>query len=590
MNLAMRSWLLILFICLGTAGVAEGPHPSVSKKHKKAAAQEFSRAVEFQKTGQLEQALEAANRACSLFPGNPEYLTAREALRQQIVGRHLDHGNRLAESGDLNGAQAEFREALALDPQNSYVEQRLHDVLPTDDPDRRRTLQLLASVDQIDLEPKNTLADIHLGGDTRSVYTQLGRIFGITFRFDEALSSRPLRLDLDKVDFYTVMYVTGKMSKTFWTPVSKQEALVATDTEEMRKQYERKSVRTLYVGNATTPSELTDVANVLRTVFELTVVAVSPTHNTITVKGPRSAVEAGASMIDNLMDVRPEFLLEVQAFEFDTDKTSAFGLNLPNSFQVFNIYSEIRRVLGADAQAVINQLKQLGTINPNSIPASDLANLQGSPLLSPFVFFGKGLGLTGITVPPITGTLSATNSSSRTAERATLRAMDTEPATFRLGDRFPILTGSFTSFSFTTRGQPATNTTPQFQYQDLGLTLKAKPHYQSGGDIRLDLELEILGLGPSTPNNIPQLTDRAFKGNITVREGEPSVIMGAVTEQELRATKGYPGLGEIPGLRAIFNSNTNQREHNEIVVVVTPRLVRKPFHETGSSVMWNLSR
>jgi Flp pilus assembly secretin CpaC len=453
-------------------------------------------------------------------------------------------------------------------------------------------MQLLASVDEIVLAPTPGSANIHVQGDTRSVYTQIGKAFGITFRFDDALTSRPVRLDLDNVDFYTVLQWTGKMTKSFWAPVSKQEAIVAPDTPEMRRQYDRQSVRTFYVGNAASPAELTDVVNVLRTVFEMTIVAVAPGRNTITVKAPREAVEAAALMIDNVMDGRPEMLLDVQEFEFDTNKTSTYGVNLPTSFQVFNIYSEIRRVLGKDAQAIINQLKKTGTIDPSTIPASDLANLQGSPLLSPFVVFGKGTGLTGITTPPITLHLAATYSSSKTVEHVTLRAMDGESATFRLGSRFPILTSSFSSLSLSSQGRLGltTATTPQFQYQDLGLKLTTKPHYQSEGDVKLDLELEIVGLGAASLNNIPQLTDRSFKGNITVKEGEPSVIMGAVTDQELRSTQGYPGIGQLPGVQSVLNLNTRQRDHIQIVVVIIPHVVRKPFHDSGTSAFWGLGR
>src|SRR5260370_7299778 len=60
----------------------------------------------------------------------------------------------------------------------------------------------------------------------------------------------------------------------------------------MRRQYERQSVRTFYVGNATTPAELTDVANVLRTVFEMTIVAVAPRPKTLTPKTPPPHPEA----------------------------------------------------------------------------------------------------------------------------------------------------------------------------------------------------------------------------------------------------------------------------------------------------------
>ena len=585
----MRVWLIILLFALGTACLADS-HSSVSKKDRQAAAQEFKRALDLQKAGQLEEALLAVGHACQLFPGNPEYMTAREALRQQVVGRHLEQGNRMAEAGNLSGAQAQFREALSTDPQNTYAQQRLHDVLPSDDPDRPRTLQLLASVDQIDLAPTPGPASIHVRGDTRSVYTQVGKIFGVTFRFDDAVTSRQLRLDLDNVDFYTATQLIGKMSKTFWVPVSRQEAIVAPDSPELRRQYERQSVRTFYVGYATTAAELNDIANILRNIFEMTVVAVSPTHNTITVKAPRASVEAAASMIDNLMDVRPEILLEVQEFEFDTDEASKTGLTLPNSFVLFNIFSEIRRVLGGDAQAIIDQLKKTGTINPSTIPVADLANLQGSPLLSPFIFFGKGLGLTGLVVAPIIADFSATSSSAKTTEHVTLRALDGESATFRVGSRFPILIGSFSSFSLGANGRLGTTSTPQFQYQDLGLTVKAKPHYLSGGEVRLDLEFEVVGLGAASLNNIPELTNRSYKGNITVTEGEPSVIMAAVTDQEARTTNGYPGIGQLPVLSEIISSNTRQRDHNQIVVVITPHLIRKPFHETGASTMWGLGR
>src|SRR5262249_39449394 len=108
----MRVWLITLVLALGTACLADSQR-SVSKKDRQAAAQEFKRALDLQKAGQLEEALHAAGHACQLFPDNPEYVTAREALRQQVVGRLLEQGNRLAAAGNLSGAQAQFRQALS---------------------------------------------------------------------------------------------------------------------------------------------------------------------------------------------------------------------------------------------------------------------------------------------------------------------------------------------------------------------------------------------------------------------------------------------------------------------------------------------
>lgn len=587
----MRFGSLILVCCLCATGLAAEKSPfSVSKKDRQAAEREFKRALELQKSGQLEGALEAAAHAAQLFPGNAAYVTAREMLRQQIAGGYLDRGNALAEKGDLAGAAAQFRQALAIDPQNSYLMQRLRDVLPADDPYRRRTLQLLASVDQIDLAPWPGKASIHVRGDTRALYNQIGQAFKVSFQFDPAMNSRSVRFDLDDVDFYTATRLAGQMTRTFWSPITREEAMVASDTQEMRRVYERMSLRTFYIPNAVSATDLTDVVNILRTIFEVNLVSVEQSHNTITIRAPRETVEAAVGFIENLLIARPEILLEVQAIEFDTDRASRYGIDLPTSFQVFSIPSELRRVLGPAAQSVIDQFNRTGTIDPSTIPPTALANLQGSPLLSPFFFFGKGQGLAGFTVPPVVAQLAMNSSRSSVLEHVTLRAREGDTATFRVGDRYPILTGTFTSITFDSRGVPSTSSTPQFQFYDLGLTLKAKPHVQAGGDVRLDLEFEVVGLGTVTLNRIPQLTNRSFKGNITVKEGEPSVITGAINDQELRSLSGYPGIGRVPLLRSVISTNSNQRTHNQILILVTPRVVRQPFHDPGSSTVWGLSR
>jgi type II secretory pathway component GspD/PulD (secretin) len=587
-----RSAILALSLCLvclpGLA--AEKDKPSVSKHDRKAAEQEFKRALDLQKSGQVDQAVEAASHACELDPGNSEYLTTREMLRQQIVDQYLERGNHLAEAGDPEAAVAAFSQALAVDPQNAYLRQRLRDVMPSENPEKDHVLQLLASVDTINVTPARGRKSIHVQGDTRAVYTQIGKLFDVFVQFDPGMSNRPLRFDLDNVDFYTAMSLLGRMTKTFWAPVSSREIIVATDSADMRKNYERLVVRTFYVSNAVATTELTDVLNMLRTVFELRFISLEPNHNTITLRGPREDVEAAASLVDSLMDAKPEILLDVTEYEFDSDKLHAIGLNLPTDFQVFNVPSEIRRVLGKDAQPIIDQLNKTGTIDPSTIPPADLANLLGSPLLAPFLLFGKGLSLTGISIPAagITGQLALNSSVATNLEHLQMRAIDGEAATFRVGTRFPILTSTFNTVAISTKGAAQVGSTPSFTYADLGLTLKTTPHYHSDGTIRLDIDFQIQGLGTVTFNDVPELTARSYKGNITVREGEPSVVAGMITDQEQRSTSGYPGLGQLPVLRTILNTNSSDRAHNEILIVVTPYVIRKPFHDKGSSAFWDL--
>src|SRR5262249_40743863 len=196
-----------------------------------------------------------------------------------------------------------------------------------------------------------------------------------------------------------------------------------------------------------------------------------------------------------------------------------------------------------------------------------------SPLLVPFVFFGKGLGLTGITVPSISGKLSLNDSQSYTLEHMTLRATDGEAASFRVGTRFPVVTSTFTDVAFSSKGQTQIGNTPQFTYEDLGITLKTTPHYHSDGDVTLVMELAIQGLGALQLNSIPDITSRTYKGTITVQDGSPSVIMGAITDQELRSSQGLPLLANSPVLNNVLSSRSNEHIHNELLIVVTPHVV-----------------
>jgi len=579
--------IALILLCLGASAQKV---PRVSKEDHKRAEQDFKRALELQKAGKTEEALVAISGASDLEPANVEYATMRAVLQQQLAASYLERGNRLAEAGDFAGAAGQFRAAYSLDPEDPYIRQRMHDVTVAEDPEHQNVLQRLESVTQINEKPAAGTKSFHFQGDSRSLITQIGKAFDLQVAFDPAFSPKQLRFDVDNVDFYKAMELAGMMSHSFWAPVSANEIIVAQDTPEMRKQYERMVMQTFYIPGAPTPTDLTDIINAVRTIFNVSFIAFSPDKSTISIKGPRERVSEVASFVDNVMSAKPEMMIDVQEFELDSDKLRQYGLNLPTSFEVFNIPSEIRRVLGSAAQPIIDQLNRTGTIDPSQVPTADLANLQGSPLLQPFIFFGKGLGLTGIIVSPISGHLSFTNSYATNFNHVQLRAVDGEPATFREGTRFPILTSTFNAVAISQQGRNVVGSTPQFQYVDLGLTLKATPLYHSGNEVTLKLDVSIQALGTGSINGVPELTTRSYQGNITVPEGEPAVLAGAISDQESHSTSGYPGIGQVPGLRAVLSTNSKEVTHTELLIVMTPHIIRKPIHERGTSTFWDVAQ
>ena len=144
-----------------------------------------------------------------------EIIALGEVLRQEIVSKHLEQGNRLAAVGDSSGAIKEFQTALALDPQNANVAQRLHDVTPPDEnPEHKHVLELLAAWTRLICSPRQE-KKLSPAGDTKQLFTQIGTAFGISMVFDQNLTARSLRFDLDNVDFYTVMEVARKNDEDF---------------------------------------------------------------------------------------------------------------------------------------------------------------------------------------------------------------------------------------------------------------------------------------------------------------------------------------------------------------------------------------
>ena len=109
----MKTWfaILSLFFCLACMA-ADKPKsvaaPLVSKEDRKNAEKEFKNAQDLQRAGKPDDALIAVLKAQELMPGNVEFMTMGEMLRQQIVGEHMEAGNHLAAAGDPGALHSAF--------------------------------------------------------------------------------------------------------------------------------------------------------------------------------------------------------------------------------------------------------------------------------------------------------------------------------------------------------------------------------------------------------------------------------------------------------------------------------------------------
>jgi general secretion pathway protein D len=84
---------------------------------------------------------------------------------------------------------------------------------------------------------------------------------------------------------------------------------------------------------------------------------------------------------------------------------------------------------------------------------------------------------------------------------------------------------------------------------------------------------------------VPVISNREYKGGIYLKSGEPAVVAGMLTKSEQRSLNGLPGFSRIAALRNLAAENSKQEEDDELLIVITPHVVRAP-EKTDPPEIW----
>jgi general secretion pathway protein D len=557
-----------------------------SRQDLKTARQAFKRGLKLEKSHDLDQAFYEFQAAANLVPQNVEYLTAQEITRQHLAGTHLEKGNDDLLQGQAVEAMAEFRAALNLDPQNEFALQRVRDALGPAPVRAAEAPRTVASADAIRAKPIDAHHDFHYRGDARGLLTAVAASYGLTVIFDESFPNRRIRFDLEDADFATALAAVSDATKTFTVALDNTVLFACADNTENRRAYERMGLRSFYISGGPTPQELNDLLNALRTLFEFKFANVNPASSIITLRGPQAALDAASQFLAQMYSPRPEVLLDMRVFQVSHTYARSIGLHVPDAFKLFNIpVAALTALGGQNLQSLINQLVSSGGINQagNQTIAALIAQLQSQPnsvFSQPVATFGGGLTFMGLSLDQLSAVLTMNESSVKQLEHVQLRASQDKDATFKLGERYPILNASFApiynnaAIASVVGNQSYTAPFPSVNYEDIGLTLKAKPLVHNNSDVSLELEIQIRTLGSTNNNGIPDILNREYKGGILLKEGEPAVVAGMVTQSDEKSLSGLPLFSKIPALGVFASQQTKQEEDDELLILITPRVTR----------------
>ena len=569
----------------------------VSKRDRKDAHRAFDRGVKLERNQQIKEAYEQFNRATNLVPGDANFLAAREVVRAQLVFEAVKQGDGLLAAHRQKEAAASYRAALELDPDNQYARERMGAAVQEPLAAVAPMLPKPASdAGEIHLQPRNDLAAFHYRGDVRGLYAQLASAYGVTATFDESVPTRPLRFDVDGVDFFTALRLAGQITKTMTTPLDATHFLVLADTSENHKQFDRMSLQTFLLPPHLTVQEGNDMVMIMRNMFDLRFVSSGAVAGTVEVRAPEWQLAGLTQLIEQITTQRPQVMLDVSVFQINHQLMRDIGVHVPNQFNLYNIPAGALAALGgSNIQDTINQLISSGGINQTGTGAlagilAQLGGGQNSIFSTPLATFGGGLTFEGLSLDHLSTALSVNESWSRNLDQVSLRTAQGNEATFHLGTRYPIINATFAPiYNSPQISQVLGNNTyippiPSVSYEDIGLNMKAKPSVNGNGDVRMELELQVRALTGDSSNGVPVISNREYKGSLSVPDGEPTVVAGALSSSESHALTGIPGFGQIPGLNRITSDNALQTEQDELLIIITPHVISN--HERKTEDIW----
>jgi general secretion pathway protein D len=506
-------------------------------------------------------------------PHNVNYKIGLDQSRFEAGAAHVQKGIKLRDKGDLQGAVSEFQRAQVMDPSSTAADQEL-----------KKTLQLIAEQAQATQAPEQPLMEngqpglasappelkplsrapinLRMSNDIKVVFDTIGKLAGLTVIYDPDLQARRISVDLSNVTLEQALDIVSLQSKGFWKPVTENIIMIVPDNTQKRRDYEEQVVRTFYLSNVAIAQDLTEITTGLRQLLDLKRIQQVNAQNAIIIRDTPDKIALAEKIIRDIDKAKPEVIIQMEVLQARTDKLRNLGI-LP----------------GQSASIAINP--NTSTTSSTSTTSTTSNSTPGTVTLSQLTHLNQNDVV--LTLPGATANFVLTDTATKIIDNPEIRAIDGQPAKLRVGDRVPVATGSFQAGVGvgSTAGagfvNPLVNT--QFQYIDVGVNVDITPHVHANRDISLKVSVEVSSVtGQSTIGGIQQpiISQRKIEHEIRLKEGEVSILGGLFERVDTKTLNGWPGLANVPIMRYLFSTDNVERQENENLIVLIPRIVRMP--------------
>lgn len=330
-----------------------------------------------------------------------------------------------------------------------------------------------------------------------------------------------------------------------------------------------------------TPQLVGQVADIASGVGTVTA---DPATNSLLIQASPEGYQALLRVIEQLDIARPQVLVEALIMEVTVGDGQELGFNIVTRLLGGNENIAARSITDTTSGDFLNE-----STKDDDEDGGGLGNVasQIAPLLS-------GLGAGGFLarfvlkdgdndVMRAVLRAAATDNSVNVLSAPHILTSDNEEAEILVGDNIPIITSRVQSAGTVAVDASNLATSVNVERQDIGVTLRVTPQITEGDTMRLDIFQEITALnkalqsGVGDPNQVgPALSNRRIENSVVVKDGETVVIGGLISDDYTDTINKVPWLGDIPVLGWIFKSTSTNLTKRNLLVFLTPRVIRTP--------------
>ena len=507
--------------------------------------------------GRVEEGLSQIDKGLALEPGNAEYRMLAIRQRETQMGTLLTRADALRSEGKFDDAASAYRRAIGLDPANSRARSGLEQT-ELARREQARSAQRAASA-----PPANALADAapallkpslrkpvtldFRDANLKSVFDALSRTTGINFVFDRDV--RPdikVTLSIANISIEDVIGILAVTNQLERKTLNDNTVLIYPNTVAKQKDYLELAVKTFYLVNA----DAKTVFASLKTVLKTKDLYADERLNSLTMRDTPDAIRLAGKLIAAQDLAEPEVLLDVEVLEVKRSRLSEIGIDPPGKFTVLNIVPNPATVVSTatGTTTTVNN-----TVTTTQLTLDRLRGLTGASI--------------GIDSPSVN--LRAENGDTNILANPRIRVKNRDKARILIGDRVPVITTTTTA---------NVGTSESVSYLEVGLKLDVEPTVFLDNEVGVKVNLEVSNIVREVRSRSGGLTyqigTRLATTNLRLKDGETQALAGLISDEDRSATTGVPWLNQLPVLGRLFSTERSDRSKTEIVLLITPRVVR----------------